>query len=443
MKISLFLLSLITFLNFLHSELLGVVQINRHGARTGKNYDDITSSLFYGSSDTQLTINGYKQQEALGHWIAERYMYIDHQLLSRDYNHEEILFKVSPEERTIFSAAGFVKGLYPFSKITPIFKKNKGETIKMKQNDIPPIYDYKLKLNRPEIHLFVENPDTDNIFHSSRCKLSSNSTEKLSDMLINTVLFNLTKQEIKNAIDDIKSQWPHPFHNKSEEQIYTKKFLKFLNAFIRPTQYHFDSKYFNLSQFTNSVLNKIQVEKWYGKRLIESEALKLMTSGLYDDVMKYLDLFSNRSRDKSQKLKYVLYSGHDATIIGVFTTIFEKDFLSKKIEEIDQHYNFLQPDFASHLIFEVHSVKTPKGGFLGGHNNTQDYKFIRVIYNGIIIRDGFKKNIKYDHKCDGIPLENFNNYLKESIDLQFKNLYCKKEGGDDDSLSLSISSFLR
>ncbi len=226
MIISLFLFALIFFLNSIHSELLGVVQINRHGARTGKHYNDITSSLFYGSSYTQLTINGYKQHEALGHWIAEKYMYIDHQLLSRDYNPEEVLFKISPKERTIFSAVGFVKGLYPYSKITPIFKKNKGNTIKMKENDIPPIYNYKLKLNRPEIHLIVENPDTDNIFQSSQCKLSSNSTEKLSEMLIKKVLFNFTKQEIISAVDDIKSQWPHPFHNKTEEEIYNKNFLK-------------------------------------------------------------------------------------------------------------------------------------------------------------------------------------------------------------------------
>ncbi len=41
--------------------------------------------------------------------IADRYISMEYQLLNKHYNKEEILFISSPSERTIFSAAVFIK----------------------------------------------------------------------------------------------------------------------------------------------------------------------------------------------------------------------------------------------------------------------------------------------------------------------------------------------
>lgn len=113
-KSFIFLLVNIMQLYLLNSKaiLLSVFQINRHGARTPKHFEERQKKLFFGSQNMQLTINGFRQEQMLGSFIKEKYVE-KLKFLSPEYLPDEFCLISSPTQRTIFSAAGFLSGLYP------------------------------------------------------------------------------------------------------------------------------------------------------------------------------------------------------------------------------------------------------------------------------------------------------------------------------------------
>ena len=123
-------------------------------------------------------------------------------------------------------------------------------------------------------------------------------------------------------------------------------------------------------------------------------------------------------------------------LVNIFVNLFCREKLLEMISELDtneDNYDFLQPSFASHLIFEVHNLKRTNE-FLRVSQTGK--KFIRVLYNGKIIRKGFDKQIKYDEELDGIPLSNFKTFFLSRIDQNYKKLECKKNNGDDELLKM-------
>jgi len=92
--------------------LLSVFEINRHGARTPKYFAERQQKLFFGSQNMQLTINGFRQEQMLGRLMREKYVETL-KFLSPDFKPDEFCLVSSPTQRTIFSAAGYLSGLYP------------------------------------------------------------------------------------------------------------------------------------------------------------------------------------------------------------------------------------------------------------------------------------------------------------------------------------------
>jgi len=410
------------------SGIVGVIQINRHGARTGRHFSNLTSELFYGSGEEELTINGYRQVEKLGQWIAERYIYYDYKLLSPDFNLEEILIKTSSKLRTIFSAAGFMKGLYPLSETLPVFLshcKYEDKCNYLKDDDVPPIVNYSSRRNIPKIRLTVADPDEDIIFHAEFCRLSRNSTfnKNLKDYLIKTEIYNITREEIREAINDIKSKWEDPFIGLPEDVIYTKKFLSYLYAFISHTEYHFENKYFGLSNQTTLLMKKLCLEDWYDVRLVENCAFKLINSPMFYNFIIHLDTLVDNYNQGNTKFKYLLLSGHDTNIVNVISTIINKDILLKMLDSFEKYYDFLQPPYASSFIIELHASESQDSDhFL---NPTKKF-FIRILYNGNILREELSQELKYDHSTDGIDYKIFREFLLNKIDMNYKYLDCHR-----------------
>lgn len=98
--------------NYKNLTLINVIQINRHGARTPKYHQEIQKKIFFGSTNMQLTINGYRQEQLLGKLMKERYTK-KFNFIKDNYDDKEIAIFSSPTQRTVFSAAGFISGLYP------------------------------------------------------------------------------------------------------------------------------------------------------------------------------------------------------------------------------------------------------------------------------------------------------------------------------------------
>lgn len=119
------------------SKLISVFQLNRHGARTPKAFEDRQKRLFFGSQNMQLTINGYRQEQLLGASIREKYVE-KYKFLSAEYKEDEFFLLSSPTQRTIFSGAAFLNGLYPKEIIKfkyLDFSKNQDEKENIKNKD--------------------------------------------------------------------------------------------------------------------------------------------------------------------------------------------------------------------------------------------------------------------------------------------------------------------
>lgn len=389
-------------------ELIGVIQVNRHGARAPSNFGKESSSYMHGINNYQLSAIGYNQLELLGQWTAERYMHYDYKLLNEDYSSSQIIFKASPKERTIFSGIAFIKGMFPKSNVIPDYlelNKNKiNNEIKI-QND-----NLKLREKFTQISLKILHPSNDKIFHSQHCRTSFNSSLKLKELLIDKALFNITHEEIKLSVHEIKDQAEYLFNDILPHEIYSNKFFRQLTSFIIPMQFHTNNELFSLTEHTLYLIQKFQLQKWYGTRIKDSSTHKIINSAFFNEILSYLEEFI-----KGSLLKYILYSGHDSTIISIISNLLSEETLSFMLNEHKIYYNFLQPKFAASFIFELHS-------YLDG-DNIKKY-FIRILYNNELLKKGYREGIIYNEFLDGIEFPSLKIFFDNLIDPEFENLIC-------------------
>lgn len=168
-------------------EKVGVFEIFRHGARTPKGLDKITSKLIYGTEKMQLTQNGFRQHYVLGK-ILRLFKYKN--LLSKPNLSKNIL--ISPKERCIYSAVAQVNGLFPNENI--IFE-NLNESVDLRNDDYPPGYQEYMKT--------IDNNYIKNLKEKNR-KQKSN---KLREDENSNELEKLTKLKI---VDPYKNIYFHP-----------------------------------------------------------------------------------------------------------------------------------------------------------------------------------------------------------------------------------------
>ena len=110
MSKNLIFLILISLILKTSPELIKVIQINRHGARSAETFPKYLNQQFWGINE-KLTINGYRQHQLLGKYIKKKY--IDTGFISSIYNKNDFAIFSTPFQRTIFSASGFISGIFP------------------------------------------------------------------------------------------------------------------------------------------------------------------------------------------------------------------------------------------------------------------------------------------------------------------------------------------
>jgi len=463
------------------SKLIGVIQVNRHGAKTPEKFEELSSKLFLGAKPNRLSFKGLSQLHLLGNYMRQKYICNENEyynILSKDFNKKEFQIYASTAERSIFSSFAFIGGFYPNSEMVLNFiKKSENYTISknnsnlntdfMSSDILPivtlPIDDNLQKRNISKIMLNVFNPEIDSIFNSKFCKVKigesnkspiySNNTLKELIKLDNnkenfTDLFNITEMELNYAVEEIKSNFPVAF---SDEFIFKEKtidnqykkdihinetntesgkkdefarriFLRKVNNFINSSKNFFGKNLFNLSLRAQQTLDKVQLEIDYLLNLSSSKYLKLLHSRMFYELKKILsEFFENSKLNNKKKLKFVVFLAHDINIMGIFSSILEKNFILEKLRNFEENLHFLHPPYASHFIIELHSTKN-HNHFLNSKNT--EY-FLRFIYNGKNITEGLNKNyFKYKKNLDGFEFKNFMNFLDSRIDLEFNNLKC-------------------
>jgi hypothetical protein len=317
----------------------------------------------------------------------------------------------SPLQRTIFSAASHILGMFPGAIIKPVFIGHPD----FRSNNIPPIskFKYEEKYGK-EINFTVVDDNKDNMFRLNLCK-RKDSNNFIEKEIKPTDIFSIGQEQLEQAINDIikKSQKYGKLKNpKGKVQEYSISTLKNLIRLLFPVQYHsfYDLK---LNKNTIDTIKKFRLNYFYSKHLKDSSYKKLLVSGFFDKIANY---FQDRINGKNN-LKYLMFSAHDYNLIDILSNLFSVDFLKEKIfDSLDNQadFTFLFPPLASSILIELIEV------------NGEKNKFVRIIYNGVEINKGFSSQVDTNIKYGLLNFDQFESLLLSRIDYSYKSLDCRK-----------------
>ena len=415
MSKNLIFLILISLILNSSQELIKVIQINRHGARSAETFPKALNQQFWGINE-KLAINGYRQHQLLGKYIKKKY--IDTGFISSIYNKKDFAIFSTPFQRTIFSASAFISGIFP-DYITKVnFHEEK---LNYFNNDIIPNSDFDINFN--EINIEVLSYQENVLFNSWKCKLNNKLIKEDSkdlnlypdvifisdDDLIDTANYLRIYLNLENKIEKIK---------KVKK---ARKFIKKVNKYITGHFYLFNMKMEKI--FPNKIVKVIKsslVNKWYNARLKDSKMLRLSSSAFIE---KLIEIFSSSINNDSISIypKLTIFSAHDSIIANIFGNIFDEQYLRNMISRClnnEKFFQFFVPPFASNLIFELHKIEN-------------DY-FVKILFNGNIISNFPLRSTKYKGKDNMYEFNRFYKILKMRVDSDWKKIDCKDAPLEDE-----------
>lgn len=329
-----------------HSEILGVFEVSRHGARTPleiNTWDEINWSEGPG----ELTREGIMQHYLLGQEFYNRYIIGKNKFLNERFNLTEVYIRTTDYHRTIMSAQSQLAGFFP-----------KGPSIAshMKYKAVPPfeINDVNKTINSlglaalpnyyQPVPIDTETIDKDNLLlgYSRSCpkireimkdvQQSQEYRDKVSDYIANlqanlSVIIGRTVgfEEaglVGDSLDCIQYHG-YPFPEGVTDEIF-QELLK-----IRV--------YANSYPFTGN-------------------GAYLASSVFYQET---ITVFNQLIEGKSTR-KWNFYSSHDTSIIGFLSAI--------------NAWDGINPAFASTLVLELHKL--------------EDKHFVKLLYNDKLLSIG-------------------------------------------------------
>jgi len=391
------------------SKILGVVEIIRHGSRAPKSFAQNGQKYFFDSSNMILTINGFRQHYLLGKWLQERYI-DSFKLLPTKFNKNDFRLYSSATQRTVFSLTGHMLGLYSNVNIIPEYNQINN----LKFNQSPPINRFKINEDdRNKIKVTVKNR-VDPIFHIWKCKLEG---KKLISIGTKKNIYNFNDETYDSMISTFKKHLPFIFNkNKLISNLAKKKIVlvKKLIGYVVAVKFVTHDEIFNFSKDFNHLMRIFILNKWYNYRLNENnqEIVRLAASGFFSELKNYL---INKFKGNDTK-KFLIFSGHDTNLIDILSNLIDHKHLKILVERViqkddNQAFSFLVPKFASNILFEL-------------HQNKRKVFYVRIIYNGIEIKQNFiSKKLKYEAN-HGIIMKNFIEFLTERINGNLKKLIC-------------------
>ena len=427
-------------------ELVKVIQVNRHGARTANMKAKLDVAF---GSGCQLTSGGYRQHMDLGKVMRKKYInsgFIDPEKLSTQF---EII--TTKTQRTLYSAIGFANGFIP-GAIPSVQFPNNDELKDIKNDDFAPIGDdfnkYKNNnISNKSINIKIIPAKGDTLFHAKNCLLNGVkigdlikkekkkpfkdvvSEEDINDKEIMLNLTTISKEEEKNEKNVMKN-----LLKLSDEEMNAKnkkgkqKTLKDFGQLIIVQPYHFSADAYDpkiLSDDARHLYVKHYIKKKYGNNFFNDEKYTyILVSHFYQNV---IDEFDKAVNGKDDGKKYIVYSSHDGTLLPIMTTIIERHFLIKKLKEAldsKEAFEFISIPFASFFSFELYRSKS-----------TGKY-YIIFYYNGIMLEKYLRKFDKTEDNVsddDGIiPYSEFKTLLEIVIDKRYLKLTPSDDNSEDE-----------
>jgi len=358
-------------LPLLHAELIQVIQLARHGARTPNSFEFMANQ--YQETEGQLTVLGLTQQYHLGQEMRKRYIE-DTAFLSEEFNSSEVLIKSSWKNRTISSAYAFANGLYPqedgtiheniFAEDFPVenILPLKKRVNKVEKDDIRSI-----RLDEEWAKSVVEiiQEDGDLYFHAQKdgnCPPAEKITKELK------------KSRESRDIEDFLSLALYPqlaasingplgYTRVQPEDLNMKKAKSVLDNYRCNTFHGKDHP--EIDDLTLKLLIKTRYMYAYKLMLLDDMVKSVASTKLFKE---FLDLTSN-ARDRVENTpKFVFYSAHDTNMEILFSI-----FLLESIIAKDDHYNIIP--FASVFSVEVHRETENVDG------EVKENHYVRILFN--------------------------------------------------------------
>jgi len=358
-------------LPLLHAELIQVIQLARHGARTPNSFEFMANQ--YQEDEGQLTALGLTQQYHLGQEMRKRYIE-DTNFLSDEFNSSDVLIKSSWKNRTIRSAYAFANGLYPqedgiihdniFAEDFPVenILPLKKRVNKVDKDDIRSI-----KLNEEWAKSVIEiiQEDGDLYFHAQKDG-NCPPAEK--------IVKELKKSKESSDIEDYLSLALYPqlaasingplgYTRVKPEDLNMKKAKSVLDNYRCNTFHGKDHP--EIDDLTLKLLIKTRYLYAYKLMLLDEMVKSVASSKLFRE---FLDLTSDARNRVENTPKFVFYSAHDTNLEILFSI-----FLLESVIAKDDHYNIIP--FASVFSVEIHREAENIDG------EVKENHYVKILFN--------------------------------------------------------------
>jgi len=362
-------------LPFIHSELIQVIQLARHGARTPNSFEYLPNQ--YPEKAGELTALGTVQQYFLGQEIRKRYVE-DLKFLSEEYNSSEVLIKSSWKNRTIRSAYAFTSGLYPQAEGTWLenpyadgFPLEQLLPLKNRQKTVTRQDIERIKLNEEFAQATVNIISVENDLHFHAIKEKNCPTAEK--------IFKEIKKSSRNS--DIESYLKLALYPRLVERVnkhigfellnletMTLKKAKSVLDSLRCNSFH-GLDHPDVDEPTLKILKKSRYSYVYKLMLVDDLVRSISSSRLLKEFSEFIQAADSK---KAGTPKYIFYSAHDTNL-----EILMSVFLDEKHIDEGEHYNIIP--FSSMMSLELHQEKESVEGADGPE--FKDVKYIKILFN--------------------------------------------------------------
>lgn len=327
----------------LYAELVQVIHLGRHGARSPNNFELHPSP--YPEKEGELTVLGLTQQFFLGKEMRKRYVE-DLKFLSDSFNSSEVLIRSSYKNRTIRSALAFVNGLYPQENgiehenvyadfIHPenlLPHKNRKHAI-----DRETIRKIKIDEDWARTVVDIIAMEGDLHFHATKDDNCPSVDKVLKDLKVSHEMLEMEKY-LRLALYPQVAEKINLDHS-----IFDIKKAKSVLDIVRCNSFHgHDHPQFD--ELTLKLLKTTRAFFAYKITLVDEMVRSVSSSKLLKEFLQHTDSIRNKIENTP---KFVFYSGHDTTMELLFSIF----LLETKIHNEEQ-YNIIP--FSSTVSFEVH-----------------------------------------------------------------------------------------
>ena len=361
---------LLSFSSISNAELIQVLQITRHGARTPSAFEFKPNQ--YPHTAGELTSLGKIQQYHLGQEMRQRYVN-KFKFISQDFDSSEVVIKSSGKPRVVESALSFINGLYPQTETkgmmieNPYFHDSLIDKIlphSERHNDIDALSmkNIKVDLEWAEKILHVIPMENDMFFHADQGKNCPLVNKKLKALKKSEKIQNLEKifkQGVyPQIVDVINSALNTDRLSVDSLDIVTAK--RVLDNHRCNTFHNLESPSFN--QTTLKLLEDLRHTLIYQILYKDHSVKSVAVSQLLQEFHNYI----HKRLHHNEGPKYIIYSAHDHNIEALFSILLEESLLEDR--------KYFMVEFASTFTIEVHSDDSQK-----------DVYYLKFLYNDEIL----------------------------------------------------------